>query len=347
MSSTHRHSPPNPSHLARNSTGDDESSESQYAEFTPAQLPNPSPRSPNMQQRQYSGMPTPNPLEDSRLLSSPMAPTGFAQQQQSSQEYIDAHRVGRSVSAGSFTPATASPLGHASQPPSTTSMPRSASNSRPASRGSFRNVSASAGPSSDGVITTLGLGAGPHTSAFPASLGSQGSMVLYRLAPVTPPSRSASTGSEPLLVPPRMFSKRNSVASSSGDSIMSLADSKYPSGPGGAGDKGLGVGGNVRGLVPYAYDPTQDDGELDEEDWLHDPNAGLTDPQTRSPRYSPAGAPAASKTKKKQQRMGADGSRRFRWGGVVVLDIMYSLFRAACTLLYLGNKKRGSFRHRG
>ncbi len=320
MSSTHRHSPPNPSHLARHSTGDDESNESQYAEFTPAQLPNHTPRSPNMQQRQYSGMPTPNPLEDSRLLSSPMGATGFAQQQQqSSQEYIDTHRVGRSVSAGSFAPATASPLAHAS---STTSMPRSASNSRPASRGSFRNVSASAGPSSEGVITTLGLGAGPHTSAFPASLGSHGSMVLYRLAPVTPPSRSASSGSDPLLLPPRMFSKRNSVASSSGDSIMSLADSKYPSGPGGAGDKGLGIGGGVRGLVPYAYDPAQDDGELDEEDWLHDPNAGLTDPQTRSPRYGPTGAPIVSTPKKKQQRMGPDGkpyhgSRSFpmAWSG--------------------------------
>ena len=118
---------------------------------------------------------------------------------------------------------------------------------------------------------------------------------------------------------------------------MSLADSKYPSGPGGAGDKGLGVGGNVRGLVPYAYDPTQDDGELDEEDWLHDPNAGLTDPQTRSPRYSPAGAPAASKPKKKQQRMGPDGkpyhgSRSFPWRGVANIGVLVLLILGLLSL---------------
>lgn len=59
----------------------------------------------------------------------------------------------------------------------------------------------------------------------------------------------------------------------------------------------------MRGLVPYAYDPTQDDGELDEEDWLHDPNAGLTDPQTRSP---PAEA-CVPAPKKKQVWMGPDG----------------------------------------
>lgn len=121
---------------------------------------------------------------------------------------------------------------------------------------------------------------------------------------------------------------------------MSLADSKYPSGPGGAGDKGLGVGGSVRGLVPYAYDPTQDDGELDEEDWLHDPNAGLTDPQTRSPRYGPAGAPAVSKPKKKQVRMGPDGkpyhgSRSFPWRGVVNISVLVLLVLGLLSLFML------------
>lgn len=79
-------------------------------------------------------------------------------------------------------------------------------------------------------------------------------MVLYRLA------SEEDTGA---LLPPKI--NRDSVASSSGDSIFSLSsDSKYPS--------GVTYGGS-RGLVPYAYDPAIDDKEPpDEEDLLHDPD---------------------------------------------------------------------------
>lgn len=85
-------------------------------------------------------------------------------------------------------------------------------------------------------------------------------MILYRFA--DDPATVKDT-----LLPPRLAyaaGARDSVMSSSGDSITSLADSKYPSGiPGGT---------HLRGLVPYAYEPEVDDGgPPDEEDYLHDP----------------------------------------------------------------------------
>lgn len=91
--------------------------------------------------------------------------------------------------------------------------------------------------------------------------GSRGSMILYRLAD------DPATARDTLLLPPKTpyaAGARDSVISSSGDSINSVADSKYPSGiPGGA---------QLRGLVPYAYEPELDDGgPPDEEDYLHDP----------------------------------------------------------------------------
>jgi len=89
--------------------------------------------------------------------------------------------------------------------------------------------------------------------------GQRGSMVLYRLA------GEEDAGA---LLPPKLISNRDnrdSVASSSGESIFSLSsDSKYPS--------GITYGG-TRGLVPYAYDPAIDDQDPpDEEDMLHDPD---------------------------------------------------------------------------
>jgi len=77
-------------------------------------------------------------------------------------------------------------------------------------------------------------------------------MILYRLA--ADDERGA-------LTPPRALPNRDSVFSTSGDSIFSLSyDSKYPSGTSGA-----------RGtLVPYVYDPGLD--EPEEDDPLHDPN---------------------------------------------------------------------------
>lgn len=76
-------------------------------------------------------------------------------------------------------------------------------------------------------------------------------MVLYRLA---------GDDHGEYLLPPKTLANRDSVASSSGDSIFSLSsDSKYPSGP------------PTRGaFVPYAYDPDLDlKDEGDDEDLLH------------------------------------------------------------------------------
>lgn len=77
----------------------------------------------------------------------------------------------------------------------------------------------------------------------------RGSMVLYRLA---------SDDGNDFLLPPKVLQQRNSVASSSGDSIFSLSsDSKYPS----------GMIGPRSGFVPYAYDPdmdTKDEGDEDD-----------------------------------------------------------------------------------
>lgn len=78
-------------------------------------------------------------------------------------------------------------------------------------------------------------------------------MVLYRLADEHPEHSE-------FLLPPKVLANRDSVASSSGDSIFSLSsDSKYPSGM-------LSRGG----FVPYAYDPDTDlKDEGEEEDLLH------------------------------------------------------------------------------
>ncbi|KAK1217612.1 hypothetical protein PQX77_019733 [Marasmius sp. AFHP31] len=87
------------------------------------------------------------------------------------------------------------------------------------------------------------------------SPSSRNSMILYHLA---------NTDDGPLPSPPCIHAKRDSVASESGDSIVSLsADSKYPSGS---------LGASERGLVAYAYDPELDDGVDD--DWEYDAIAG-------------------------------------------------------------------------
>lgn len=82
--------------------------------------------------------------------------------------------------------------------------------------------------------------------------GQRGSIILYRLA---------AEGDHGPLVPPRPLPNRDSVFTTSGDSVFSLSyDSKYPSGA-----------LNTRGaLVPYVYDPSLD--EPDEDDPLNDPN---------------------------------------------------------------------------
>lgn len=82
-------------------------------------------------------------------------------------------------------------------------------------------------------------------------------MVLYRLA---------SDDNSENLAPPTALQNRDSVISSSGDSVFSLSsDSKYPS--------GMVVG--TRGFVPYAYDPEVDkDAPDDDDDFLHTPEYG-------------------------------------------------------------------------
>ena len=82
-------------------------------------------------------------------------------------------------------------------------------------------------------------------------------MVLYRLA-------SDDTANEALL-PPKALQNRDSVASSSGDSIFSLSsDSRFPTGP-----------PTQRGFVPYAYDPElEKDSPDDDDDILHKPEYG-------------------------------------------------------------------------
>ncbi|KAI0916388.1 hypothetical protein AcW1_009816 [Taiwanofungus camphoratus] len=81
----------------------------------------------------------------------------------------------------------------------------------------------------------------------------RGSMVLYRLA---------SDDASDFLAPPKPPDHRNSVMSSSGDSVFTItSDSKYPSGA---------VVTGQRGFVPYAYDPALDmKDEPDEDDHLH------------------------------------------------------------------------------
>ncbi|KAF9004372.1 hypothetical protein BDQ17DRAFT_1354999 [Cyathus striatus] len=89
------------------------------------------------------------------------------------------------------------------------------------------------------------------TSDNGGSQGMRGSMILYRRSDVL----------DDTLVPPTLPINRGSVYSSSGDSFVSLSsDSKYPS----------GFATPQRGLVAYAYDPSTDEPEL-EEDPMHDP----------------------------------------------------------------------------
>ncbi|KAI0090615.1 beta-glucan synthesis-associated [Irpex rosettiformis] len=107
--------------------------------------------------------------------------------------------------------------------------------SRPASRGSahFNRI------------------ASEESQALTADINAtqRGSMVLYRLA---------GDYDNDYLLPPKALLQRDSVVSSSGDSIFSLSsDSKYPS----------GAMRPRSGFVPYAYDPDLDSkDEVDDDD---------------------------------------------------------------------------------
>lgn len=114
--------------------------------------------------------------------------------------------------------------------------------SRPASRGStyFNRIASEESQALASQFNTVGS-------------ASRGSMILYRLA-------SEGTPDEALL-PPKTLVNRDSVASSSGDSIFSLSsDSKYPS----------GMVSGQRGFVPYVYDPDSDvHAGPEEDDYLY------------------------------------------------------------------------------
>ncbi|KDR79505.1 hypothetical protein GALMADRAFT_1243340 [Galerina marginata CBS 339.88] len=300
-----RQSPPTPSHLATPTGSHSNSSSGspdgvQYADYHP---PAPSgPATPGGGLR--SSPSTPHHLEDARLLasqpSSPIPADYSAALPQGSQRTGPGNGSlpTRSGSTNSFTPSPLNPAlphntagigaGPFSPPPPSTSNsapnPFSrASSSRPSSAGAGlvrhatmqqqQHQGTGAGVAEADVIATLGLGA--NSSGFPPNMGQQhGSMVLYRLADESRGTSASSSLSragsskDPLLIPPRLpqgKGNRASFASSSGDSIVSLAESKYPA--------TLGTMSSVRGLVPYAYDPALDESEpFDEEDLLHDPN---------------------------------------------------------------------------
>ena len=283
-------------------------------------------------------------------------------------------RSGSGTASSGFASSPLNPSQPSSAAPSaysTVSNPfngRAGSNgsSRPASRGSMKNPNINPNnfpmpPSpnhklggqvaEDGVITSLGLG--HNNSGFPASMGQRGSMVLYRLADSGHGSRATSaTGvsslaggaggrgspDDPLLQPPRFGpGKRTSYASSSGDSIASLADSKYPATLGTS-----GAMGSVRGLIPYAYDPAMDENEpFDEEDLLHDPNpnAYLNDRYRgtrkgalaagKSSKLGPGGASplgaAAGAAVGGKRPIPAWEKKHFPWRGVVNVGVLVLL----------------------
>ncbi|KAH9476340.1 hypothetical protein JR316_0011915 [Psilocybe cubensis] len=184
--------------------------------------------------------------------------------------------------------------------------PTSASASAPTSPMRFGPGAAAGGGvlADESVFATLGLG--PNSSGFPTSMGAKGagSMVLYRLADSSS-STSKDKDKDGVLVPPRFpgspngsnapspspsllnahsGTHRNSYSSTAdAESILSVAESKYPLtgvGYGGGGrpfsgatGASMGTTSSVRGLIPYVYDPMLDEAEpLDEEDLLHDPN---------------------------------------------------------------------------
>ncbi|KAL0958585.1 hypothetical protein HGRIS_013926 [Hohenbuehelia grisea] len=199
--------------------------------------------------------------------SSPWSPNSPSKLADETSQMLPTTRPVRSPTVASSSTSTTlnarSPLNP--NAPSSTSGSFPIPRSRPASRGStyltsrfttdqHRESSSFAG--SDSPYPML------LPQASPFAPGARGSMVLYRLADEPAHSREStafSTLSAPLVPPPRL---RDSVLSSSGDSLMSVSDrdSKYPA-------------DTVRGLVPYAYDPALDELEpIDDEDMLHDPD---------------------------------------------------------------------------
>ena len=161
-------------------------------------------------------------------------------------------------------------------------------------------------------MAALGLGAHnsglPHS--FPLSSAGRGSMVLYRLADEgkekdgLPPPNTRFLGSN--------TSNRASVISSS-SSFVSLADSKYPG----------GTVSSIRGLIPYAYDPSGDENEpMDEEDLLHDPRA-----------YAEHKAASSGKSKGGSTiPAGKRHGHSFPWRGIANVSVLTGLILALLCL---------------
>jgi len=166
-------------------------------------------------------------------------------------------------------------------------------------------------------MAALGLGA-HNTSGLPPSLPiSRGSMVLYRLA-------DEKEGREGLLLPPNLrftgagsTGNRDSAASSSASSFVSFNDSKHHS-----------KVPNMRGLVPYAYDPSGDENQpMDEEDLLHDPRA-----------YEAFKLSSKSKSKGAAAMVVPGGKRHghlLPWRGIVNFSVIVLLILALLWFVYL------------
>ncbi|EPS99466.1 hypothetical protein FOMPIDRAFT_1050502 [Fomitopsis schrenkii] len=118
---------------------------------------------------------------------------------------------------------------------------------------------------------TLGLGPIQRVASEEAhtlSDSRSGSMILYRLA-------SEEFDSTDLPSPPRPREPRASIASDSGSSLISLSyDSKYPAGS---------TASTLRGFVPYAYDPAQEEKDAgpEDDDDLYEPAYGHDAPWWR------------------------------------------------------------------
>ncbi|KAK7472187.1 hypothetical protein VKT23_000309 [Stygiomarasmius scandens] len=150
-----------------------------------------------------------------------------------------------SISSNAPSKFVSSPLNPSSSPPPTLFGPKRPHN--PHARPNFPRIA-----SEDA-----------RTLSMANTLSSRGSMILYRF---TDPSDELGLPPPPIQDHPN----RASVASSSGDSIISLtSDSKYPSNYNTISE---------RGVVAYAYDPSYDESKTDDiDDELHNPASKETD----------------------------------------------------------------------
>lgn len=173
-------------------------------------------------------------------------------------QFLHDRAPSRTMSTASFVSSPLNPRAPMSPSPMSPSL--MSASPFPSAAGSFPRTPRGSQHFSRMVSEDGAMLASPASPFASLSAGSRGSMVLYRLA-----TEDEAGALLPPKFNPASAANRDSVASSSGDSVFSLSsDSKYPS--------GMGLGYGQRGMVPYAYDPAIDDKEPpDEEDLLHDP----------------------------------------------------------------------------